>query len=171
MRKGQEVSGFSKGILRNLCRAGLPPADNEIYRCAIQKHYTPSLKSLNRTRRERLRGFTMRYAGLLLSLSLLLFVSTTALAGNTTSHNTQQTIQGCLSGSAHDYQLTEHNGTAHMLMGDNQELSAHVGQEVQLAGKADMRRDASTSSDEATAHGMRFFRVERVARAEGTCQK
>ncbi|MGA9209442.1 MAG: hypothetical protein WB347_16675 [Terriglobales bacterium] len=57
----------------------------------------------------------------------------------------------------------------HMLIGDDQDLSAHVGQRVQLTGERDNNRDASASSDEGTAHGMRFFEVAAIRRVEGKC--
>jgi hypothetical protein len=111
----------------------------------------------------------MKYLGLL--VTLLFTVSMTLFAQNTTSATFQQRIQGCLSGSPHNYVLTTHNGTTHMLIGDDQQLGAHVGQEVRLAGRRDLNRDASASSDEGTAHGMRFFRVENILQVQGACRK
>jgi len=115
----------------------------------------------------------MRYVGLLV---ILLVAPAVALAQSGTAQERtvsrgQQIIQGCLSGSSHDYRLTTHDGTVHLLIGDNSELSTHVGQYVQLAGARDNNRDASASSDEATAHGMRFFEVQNLLRSEGTCRK
>jgi hypothetical protein len=52
----------------------------------------------------------------------------------------------------------------HLLIGPNDALGKHVGQMVQLTGYRDNNRDASASSDEGTADGMRFFLVEDVAR-------
>jgi hypothetical protein len=46
-----------------------------------------------------------------------------------------------------------------------------VGQFVQLAGQRDENRDASASSDEGTAHGLRFFQVWNVTQAQGECGK
>jgi len=111
----------------------------------------------------------MKYLGLL--VTLVFTISITAFAENTASPTFQQTIQGCLSGSPQNYVLTTHNGTTHMLIGDDQQLGAQVGPEVQLAGRRDLNRDASASSDEGTAHGMRFFRVENVLQTDGACRK
>ncbi len=114
----------------------------------------------------------MRYAGLL--VTLLLMVSTSAFAQERKPQDErgkQQAIQGCLSGSPDSYRITERNGTVHMLIGDPKVLQAHVGQYVQLVGKRDLDRDASASSDEGTAHGSRFFQVQRVTQTQGSCRK
>ena len=58
----------------------------------------------------------------------------------------------------------------HLLIGPNDALAKHVGQMVQLAGYRDNNRDASASSDEGTAHGMRFFQVEDIVLEAGTCK-
>ncbi len=116
----------------------------------------------------------MKHASLL--VSLLLFLSATAFAQSAASQRgsmnwQQQTIQGCLAGSPGQYRLTEDNGTVHLLMGDPKDLSAHVGQEVQLAGKRDVNRDASASSDQGIARGQRFFRVDSVRGLQSSCRK
>lgn len=114
----------------------------------------------------------MRTAGLLVTVLLLL--SWTAFTQETKPKPAamkQDTIQGCLNGSPDSYRLKEDNGTQHMLIGDTKELQSHVGQHVQLAGKRDLNRDASASSDEATAHGQRFFRVESVTATQGKCSR
>jgi hypothetical protein len=112
----------------------------------------------------------MRYAGLF--VTLLLIVSATAFAQRSQRDQMkQQTIQGCLTGSPDSYRLRARNGSEHMLIGDYKELSAHVGQYVQLGGKRDLNRDASASSDEATAHGLRFFEVWSVTEMQGECGK
>ena len=74
----------------------------------------------------------------------------------------QSAVTGCLKGSTNQFYLMEQNGTLHLLMGPNKELQAHVGYWVELGGNRDSSRDASASSDEGTAHGMRFFQVEEV---------
>ena len=72
----------------------------------------------------------------------------------------QSAVTGCLKGSTNQFYLMEQNGTLHLLMGPNKELQAHVGYWVELGGNRDSSRDASASSAEGTAHGMRFFPVE-----------
>lgn len=117
-------------------------------------------------------------------LAVLLWIaSTSAFAQATSSQqaNSQQssvaqgtqpqTIQGCLTGKPDSYWLRERDGTEHALIGDRRELSAHVGQSVQLAGQRDENRDASASSDEATAHGLRFFQVWGVTQMQGNCRR
>lgn len=116
----------------------------------------------------------MKFAGLL--ASFLLFVSGMALAqanNNNTSQTSRhhQTIVGCLSHSAGSYALVDRSGARHLLMGDSQALSSHVGQEVKLTGAADHSRDASASSDSGMMGGQNFFRVTRVTEVSGNCQK
>jgi hypothetical protein len=116
----------------------------------------------------------MKFAGML--LSFLLFVGGMAFAqtnkydaGQTIRHN--QTIEGCLTHNTGSYQLVENNGTRHMLMGDSQVLSAHVGQTVKLMGAADYNRDASASGNNGMMSGQRFFRVDSVTEVSGSCHK
>ena len=56
-----------------------------------------------------------------------------------------------------------------LLMGSNGKLKSYVGHWVELGGNRDSRRDASASSDEGTAHGLRFFQVEEVLADQGSC--
>jgi hypothetical protein len=44
------------------------------------------------------------------------------------------TVQGCLSGSAGNYMLTDQNGTMYQLAGDTAKLSEHVGHEIKVTG-------------------------------------
>jgi hypothetical protein len=81
----------------------------------------------------------------------------------------ESTITGCLAGHPDEYRLTENNGTMHLLIGPNA-LAKYVGQMVQLTGYRDNNRDASASSDEGTAHGMRFFQVEDIVPESGKCK-
>jgi hypothetical protein len=115
----------------------------------------------------------MRWAGLLLAF---LMAGGVAFAQNSSPDGTQpiqrnQTIQGCLSHATGSYQLTDKNGTTHMLMGDDQELSSHVGQEVKLTGTRGHDRDASASGNNGMAHGEHFFRVDSVTEVSGSCNK
>lgn len=82
----------------------------------------------------------------------------------------ETTITGCLAGHREEYRLTESDGTMHLLIGPNDALGKHVGQMVQLTGYRDNNRDASASSDEGTAHGMRFFQVENIVPESGNCK-
>ena len=119
----------------------------------------------------------MRFAVSL--VTLLLTLSVIALGQGVQSSSSSVTLQpvnaqsgervisGCLSGNPDSFRLTEANGTFHLLMDNNQVLSGHVGDMVQLSGYRDNNRDASASSDEGTAHGMRFFLVESVVSDSG----
>lgn len=116
----------------------------------------------------------MRFTGLLvLALFLTCWTAFSQVKKSSGVETKPETtaIQGCLTGSSDSYRLQEENGTQHMLIGDAKELQSHVGQHVQLTGKRDLNRDASASSDEATAHGQRFFRVESVTPTEGKCSR
>jgi hypothetical protein len=123
----------------------------------------------------------MRFA---ISLAVLLLVlSVIALGQGVQSSNSSATLQtanlqqgeslisGCLSGHPDSFRLTEPNGTYHLLMNNTHVLSSHVGDMVQLSGYRDNNRDASASSDEGTAHGMRFFLVDSVVSDSGKCGK
>lgn len=115
-------------------------------------------------------------------IALLLVISAAAWAQNANSASDrvglqqvsvptgQSMITGCLQGQPHNYRLTERGGTFHLLMGESDALSSHLNHQVQLVGYKDNDRDASASSDEATPHGMRFFRVEDIAADLGSCK-
>ena len=113
---------------------------------------------------------------LLLVLSVIAFPQSANSAGNRAGVQQvsvspgESTITGCLAGRPDQYRLTEKNGTMHLLIGPNDALGKHVGQMVQLTGYRDNDRDASASSDEGTAHGMRFFQVENIVSEPGNCK-
>lgn len=68
----------------------------------------------------------------------------TAATGHTT-------VEGCLSSSNGSYTLTDKNGTAYQVTGDNAKLSEHVGHEVKITGTAGA--GASSSGGNAGAMG------------------
>jgi hypothetical protein len=86
-----------------------------------------------------------------------------ATAGNST-------VTGCLKGSVNQYYVVEKNDTRHVLLSKGHDLSSHVDHWVTITGKADNNRDASSSSDEGSAHGNRFFAVDDVS-DQGACKK
>lgn len=55
---------------------------------------------------------------------------------SSSSDMSKTTIQGCLSGSAGNYTLTDQSGTAYQLTGDTAKLSKHVGHEIQITGSS-----------------------------------
>jgi hypothetical protein len=82
--------------------------------------------------------------GLLCLSAMLVFA-----AGGTDNH---ASIQGCLSGSAGSYTLTDQSGKSYQLEGETSKLSGHVGQEVQLTGKeASSGSNTSMSASSATS--------------------
>ena len=80
------------------------------------------------------------------------------------------TITGCLGGSRHQYYVVEKNGTTHVLIAKNRDLTQYVKHEVTVTGLEDTNRDASASSDEGTAHGERFFSLDTIT-DQGACKK
>lgn len=115
-------------------------------------------------------------------IALLLVISAAAWAQNANSASDrvglqqvsvptgQSMITGCLQGQPHNYRLIEKDGTFHLLMGESDALSLHANHNGQLIRYKDNDRDASTSSDESTPRGMRFFRVENIASDSGSCR-
>lgn len=57
------------------------------------------------------------------------------------------TVEGCLSGSAGNFTLTDKNGTTYQLTGDTSKLSEHVGHEVKVTGTAGAGAGASGSTE------------------------
>ena len=111
-------------------------------------------------------------------LALLLAVAVSAFGQSKSSYLGQADpaakgptaqISGCLQGTANSYTLLADSGNPHLLIGDYTTLSSHVGDRVTLQGYRDNNRDASASSDNGTAHGMRYFQVENVAADQGKC--
>lgn len=75
-------------------------------------------------------------------------------------------ISGCLKGNSQEYRLVEKDGTIHMLVGDNNALEGHVGDEVRLVGYRDNRRDASSSM----GHASNYFQVQSLSSDNGKCK-
>ena len=65
----------------------------------------------------------------------------------------QTTVQGCLQGSNGSYTLTDNTGTTYQLQGDNSQLSAHVGHEVQITGSTSAGSAASSPTSSAQSAG------------------
>lgn len=60
--------------------------------------------------------------------------------------STQNTVQGCLQESGGNYTLAADDGTMYQLSGNTSKLSAHVGHEVQITGRASSSSAASSPS-------------------------
>ena len=85
-----------------------------------------------------MRKMFMLTAVLLLS-SLWLFGQDAAQTGGSASAQTnssasEMTIEGCLSGSAGNFTLTDNAGKSYQLQGDSSKLTDHVGQHVRIKG-------------------------------------
>ncbi|HTV66199.1 MAG TPA: hypothetical protein VMD98_11375 [Bryocella sp.] len=113
-------------------------------------------------------------------LVLLLAAAVSTIAQNRSSYLGQADpaatgsptqLSGCLQGTPSAYRLMADSGNPHLLIGDEQALSSHVGDRVTLQGYRDDNRDASASSDEGTPHGMRFFQVQSVTADQGKCNR
>lgn len=70
---------------------------------------------------------------------------TTTTQTTQTSNDSSTSIEGCLSGSAGNFTLTDQSGKTYQLAGDTSKLSDHVGHQVRLMG-TDNSSSASGSS-------------------------
>lgn len=68
----------------------------------------------------------------------------------TTQTSTDNSIEGCLNGSAGNWTLTDQSGKTYQLSGDTSKLSDHVGHHVQIMG-TDNSSSASSSGSTGTA--------------------
>ena len=110
----------------------------------------------------------MLAAIVLLGMALAMAQNPTPPQSGATAGNS--TVTGCLKGSVNQYYVLEKNGTKHVLLSKGHDLSSYVNHWVTISGKADTTRDASSSSDEGSAHGNRFFAVDDVS-DQGACKK
>jgi hypothetical protein len=79
-------------------------------------------------------------------------------------------VQGCLSGSAGNYTLTDSSGTKYQLSGDTSKLSAHVGHEVQITGTTSQSgTPSSTASGTSSSTGQQTLNVSGVKHISSTC--
>src|SRR5579864_6438531 len=70
---------------------------------------------------------------------------TTTTQTTQTSNDSSTSIEGCLSGSAGNFTLTDQSGKTYQLAGDTSKLSDHVGHQVRIMG-SDSSSSASGSS-------------------------
>ena len=72
----------------------------------------------------------------------------------TSSGSPTMTVDGCLSGSAGNYTLTDKtSGTTYTLAGDTSKMSDHVGHEVRVTGTMSGSGSSATSASSAAASG------------------
>ena len=84
-----------------------------------------------------------------------------------TSDKGEQTLDGCLSGAADTFVLTDASGKPYQLFGETSELAANVGHQVRLWGMA-----AGTGGGEATSAGGQkmTFGVKKVKSLSDKCK-
>jgi len=90
-----------------------------------------------------------------------------------TSAGGETTVQGCLSGSAGSYTLTDKHGMSYQLTGDTAKLSEHVGHEVKVTGTTDSAASPSSgaaSSTPGSTSSQQTLQVSSVKHVSKTCQ-
>ena len=127
-----------------------------------------------------MRKFWLLTALLLLCSALVVAQSTSPAASPTssqasssqTSDTEGKTIEGCLSGSAGNWTLTDSSGKTWQLQGDDSKLSKEVGHQVKIKGSemAGSAGAASPSSPGSTAPSAAAqFNVKSVTKIADTC--
>jgi hypothetical protein len=81
----------------------------------------------------------------------------------------QGRLTGCLSGKPTEYTVTDQNGTNHMIMSPDVDLTSYVGHKVELTGMNGNQRDASASST-GVVRGENWFSVQQVTKDLGPCK-
>ena len=109
----------------------------------------------------------------LVCLSAMLVVAQTGASSAPSDPSASaSSIQGCLSGSAGNYTLTDQAGKTYTITGDASKLADNVGKEVQLTGKS-MDSSASASSASAAAPGASAgsaqFEASKVKKVSDSC--
>ena len=115
----------------------------------------------------------MRY---LLAVSVVLLGATWAAAQNYPSQSksantgTQTTVEGCLSGSAGSYMLTDKKGNNFELTGDTAKLSEHVGHEIKVTGTESAPSTCSGASNSTMGQAQKTIDVTSFKHVSKTCQ-
>ncbi len=78
-------------------------------------------------------------------------------------------LQGCLSGSADNYTLTDENGAIYHLVGNDMELQKAVGHEVELTGTPESQQAGVVNGG--AAGNVNAFHVSRVMVKASQCRK
>lgn len=101
--------------------------------------------------------------------------SSSAQAGTSTSSN-ETMIEGCLSGSAGSYTLTDSSGKIYQLQGDTSKLSDEVGHQVRVHGSEASSASGTTGNAGSSAgnsaagtSGGTNFNVTSVKKVADTC--
>jgi Protein of unknown function (DUF5818) len=82
-----------------------------------------------------------------------------------------QTVEGCVSGSAGSYTLTDASGTTYQLSGDTSKLADHVGHQVRVTGDsgAGAAGASSGASSGGAAGGSNTINVKKVKMISSSC--
>jgi hypothetical protein len=110
-----------------------------------------------------------------LLIAILFLLAISVVAGD--SKNSKTSIQGCLSGSAGNYMLTDQSGKSYQLEGETSKLGEHLGHEVELIGKASGTSSESVAASSSTSTGSSGtmsseslkFNVSKVKKISDTC--
>jgi hypothetical protein len=105
---------------------------------------------------------------------------TTTTQTTQTSTDSASTIEGCLSGSAGSWSLTDQSGKNWQLAGDTSKLSDHVGHQIRVtgtdnsgsasnSGSGSMGSSSNASSGAGAASGQSTFSVKKVKMISSTC--
>jgi len=92
---------------------------------------------------------------------------TTTTQTTQTSSNSSTSIEGCLSGSAGNWTLTDQSGKTWQLAGDTSKLSDHVGHQIRLMG-TDNSSSASGSSSPSSSNPSSSAGATGAGSASGT---
>jgi len=92
---------------------------------------------------------------------------TTTTQTTQTSSNSSTSIEGCLSGSAGNWTLTDQSGKTWQLAGDTSKLSDHVGHQIRLMG-TDNSSSASGSSSPSSSNPSSSAGASGAGSASGT---
>jgi hypothetical protein len=101
---------------------------------------------------------------------------TTTTQTTQTSTDSASTIEGCLSGSAGSWSLTDQSGKTWQLAGDTSKLSDHVGHQVRIVGSDNSASNSSSGSMSGSSSGagaasgsQSTFNVKKVKMISSTC--
>ncbi len=82
-------------------------------------------------------------------------------------------LEGCLSGSAGNYTLTDSAGMTWRLEGDSSDLGKHIGQEVRISGSSSSTGMGSSATGSSASSGAgaaeQTFNVTKVKKVANTC--
>lgn len=101
---------------------------------------------------------------------------TTTTQTTQTSTDSASTIEGCLSGSAGSWSLTDQSGKTWQLAGDTSKLSDHVGHQVRIVGSDNSASNSTSGSMSGSSSGagaasgsQSTFNVKKVKMISSTC--